>query len=199
MPRSFRLRNLVLAALAVLGAWFMGGKALAQDGGRSQAAQAIERLRVASGGSARVDLAPSGLARFVAIPAGLPVPLGANESASPSAKALAFLRAHGKAFGLGATPEVRLLRTAPRDVARMEHVRLQQTSRGLPVAGAELIVHLRDDAVTSVNGHTLDAAELLTVPSEPTLSSEEALLAARALMAETIAGELTSSSPASRS
>jgi Zn-dependent metalloprotease len=195
MPEVSRSRRPAACLAVAIGAWLVGPEAFAREGGRGGADQAIERLRTDSGGTVRIERSPSGLARFVTLPGGLPIRLAAAQAPSPSARAMAFLGLYGQAFGLGATPELRLLRTQPLDGTRTEHVRFQQTSHGLPVAGAQLVVHLRGDAVTAVNGRTLDDTELAGVSSTPTLSADRALAAARGLMAKAVAGPTELASP----
>lgn len=68
------------------------------------------------------------------------------------------------------------------DALGMSHVRLQQTYRGVPVLGAELIVHLApgNRLVTAVNGDYLPDVQLADV--KPTISTQQALAAARAAL-----------------
>ena len=68
---------------------------------------------------------------------------------------------------------------AQRDELGMTHVRFQQTHRGLPVFGAELIVHLTPDQQVSSAGGGLVPG--LQVPVDPLLTVEAATLIARHL------------------
>jgi len=63
-----------------------------------------------------------------------------------------------------------------------EHVLLQQTHAGLPVAGAELLVSLMGDEVYSTVGALLPAVQLALLETTPKLTADEAqALARRAL------------------
>lgn len=73
---------------------------------------------------------------------------------SAEGRALAFIDAYGSAFGL-TRDRVRLFREPATDAMGMEHVRLQQIAQGVPVRGAELVVHLKGSRVIAANGHTL--------------------------------------------
>lgn len=67
--------------------------------------------------------------------------------------ALAFLDAHRARFGLERPREELSVRAATKDELGLKHVRLQQMYAGLPVRGAELIVHLdRDNHVYLAQG-----------------------------------------------
>lgn len=123
-----------------------------------------QAMAQASGG--RVELRASrltGLASFVKAPSGVPVP-----GATAEDRALAFLTTYAKAFGLSGAAELRHLRSQVGDRVGMDHVRYRQVHEGIPVTGADLIVHLRGSRVTAVNGRTLgDLAGFSTTPSAP--------------------------------
>lgn len=70
-----------------------------------------------------------------------------------------------------------LPRTVERDELGQEHVRLQQTYRGLPVVGGELIVHLDQQQVLGVNGEFVPDLELEVTPR---ISERQAVAAATA-------------------
>ena len=117
------------------------------------------------------------------LPATLPM-LRAAELAQPEwtnsvAVARRFLAVHALAFG-EAQPEENLAALgAQRDELGLTHVRFQQTYRGLPVFGTELIVHLTlDQQVSSVGGGLVPG---LQVPVDPLLTVEAATLIARHL------------------
>jgi Zn-dependent metalloprotease len=105
-----------------------------------------------------------------------------DATAQPEARALSFLEAHGEALGI---------RTAGRDgegwrrqsLSRVDgfevertyrdelgqtHVRLNQTYRGIPVFGAQLVVHMNDVGIKGVNGAFVPGISL-----EPTASLPE--------------------------
>jgi bacillolysin len=58
------------------------------------------------------------------------------------------------------------------DAVGMQHVRLQQLHRGIPVTAGELTVHLRGSAVIAVHAKTV--ADLTALEVNPTLSPKEA-------------------------
>lgn len=86
---------------------------------------------------------------------------------SPEARARRFLARHGDVIGMsederravaraGASPRAGstlVLRDVVADPSGRRHVRFEQRSRGLPVFGAQVLVHLDRRGVTAVNGH----------------------------------------------
>lgn len=81
-----------------------------------------------------------------------------NPGASAETRAMRFVEGYGAAFGLNDVSEVTVLRRPHRDDLGLEHVRLQQLYRGVPVRGGELIVHLNGARVMAANGRL--AAEM---------------------------------------
>ncbi|WP_235062656.1 M4 family metallopeptidase [Thalassobacillus devorans] len=62
----------------------------------------------------------------------------------------------------------------------MTHVRFQQSKNGIPVEGSEVIVHYnQNNAITAVNGEFNTSVENAEVASEPAISQEQALAAAK--------------------
>lgn len=125
--------------------------------------------------SARILRRPeTGRASLVTAAPGRPIP-PATPLIDPSdhtAAALAFLKAHGNLFGLDdAARQLSVLRTDPSGADRWA-VRFQELHRGVPVLGAQLIVHV--DAA----GNTLAAAgEVSSHPDvdvRPALDAESA-------------------------
>jgi bacillolysin len=101
-----------------------------------------------------------------------------DTAATPEARALAFLATHGALVGMNATERAALgegrtpdaaseLRIIGSDVDKIgfTHVRLDQRYNGLPVFGAELIVHMNNSGITAVNGNYIANIALKTVPS----------------------------------
>src|SRR5688572_10478232 len=74
-----------------------------------------------------------------------------NAELDPGDRAIGFLARHRDRLGIDAT------NANTRDVAHgSEHfVRVDQTYRGMPVLGGELVVAMGDDGITSVNGRWL--------------------------------------------
>ncbi len=108
--------------------------------------------------------------------------------ASAEARARNFVDVYGKAFGLGSSGEVRLVKTHV-DELGLEHVRFQQVHRGVPVTGGELLIHLNGSRVMVANGHTI--ADL---PDDilPIVPGELAESAARRLIAKRSPADATS-------
>ena len=176
------LATAVVVAHVLVGALVLGGAAVAQEAPHPAADQGVARLLTAVQAKGRLERsAVSGLARFVSAPDGIPAS-GMGSETTADGRARAFLRDFGAAFGLTAS-EMRTRRTLPRDATGTEHVRLQQVHRGLPVTGAELVVHLRGGLVTAVNGRTIDDEELSRVETAPRVTVEIAVASARAVAA----------------
>jgi Zn-dependent metalloprotease len=93
----------------------------------------------------------------------------------PESRARAFLEANAAAFGVAAA-DLRLAESRPRDPLGMDHVRFVQVHDGVPVTGAEVLVHLRGERVVAVNGRTLPGLKGLDVtPSlDPARAAAEA-------------------------
>jgi Zn-dependent metalloprotease len=146
---------------------------LGSQTGRARPAEGIQKLSNASGGAARVSVDPrTGVARFVRLPPGS-LPTAPSLIGAPAqARAMAFFREYGSAFGVtSADIELLAVRTV-RDAHGKEHAIFRQVYRGLPVFGGELRAHF--DArgqLFAVNGTFVSGIELDVTPS---LSSDEA-------------------------
>lgn len=97
---------------------------------------------------------------------------------APQAEGAALLAVYelGPLFRLQAEDNF-IPRVVERDELGQEHVRLQQTYRGLPVVGGELIVHLDSQQVLGVNGQFVPDLELEV---SPRLTEREAIASATA-------------------
>jgi Zn-dependent metalloprotease len=84
---------------------------------------------------------------------GILLPLPATASAEQ--RAMSFVDTYGGAFGLASSSQLRLLKTAEIDSLGLEHVRLQQLHKGVPVRGAEFLVHLKGSRAMAANGHII--------------------------------------------
>lgn len=127
---------------------------------------------------------------FVRAPQGSVLAL-ADRSATPEARALAFLSTHGAIVGLadaernalsaggkpGEGSDLQLVKTDT-DELGFSHVRFDQFYKGLKVFGAQLIVHMKDDAITAVNGDYVSDVSLSTVPAQSKEAAAESALAA---------------------
>ncbi len=104
-----------------------------------------------------------------------------DTSASPEARAFEFLRDHGALVGMsdaerqmvgitgaarraGFGSELRVAKVS-KDSIGSTHVRLDQFYEGLPVFGAQLVVHMNRRGVTGVNGHYVPDVKVGTTPS----------------------------------
>jgi len=140
-----------------------GGSGIASERGSTELVRAVEGLRRAAGEARSVRVDPeSGVARWVVPAEGARLTVNGAEATT---RTMDFVAAHGSAFAVRPTDvEVVAVRGPEADGA--EHVRLRQLHRGVPVAGAELVVHLLGDRVTAVHGTTVDVdSDLGVVPS----------------------------------
>ena len=153
---------------------------------------AVARLEQAAGGRLEVSRAPGeGPVRFLSVTGG---PGIAVAGASAEERARTFLGAYGDAFGLEAGEELLLVQRPETDEVGMEHVRMQQTHQGVPITGAELIVHLRGGRVLGANGKSLP--DLGNVDMTPRIGPDRALEVARGLVLRKYGeGEVTLSTP----
>ncbi len=144
------------------------------------AALAARRMSRAAGGRVASDFSPrSGRVRFLSAPADSPIPVGSSGSAEERARA--FLATYREAFGLDREVDLAVESASPPDELGIEHVRFQQMYRGLPITGAETVVHLRDDCVVAASSKTL--ADVAGLPTVALVSADEARIFARAALA----------------
>ena len=92
-----------------------------------------------------------------------------NEDVAPEASSL--FSNHGVAFGLSAGDEMMEVRRE-RESGGVEHIRYQQTYRGVPVAGADFVVHSRDGRAVLANGKLVRGLQCAT---EPAIMSKSAI------------------------
>jgi Zn-dependent metalloprotease len=148
---------------------------------RPARSEAVRRLSEAAGAPVSVSVSPeTGGVIFLTVPAGEGIPVPDSPTSAADARALSFLAAHGEAFFIRDKSQVEVRRIGGVDEAGLEHVRVRQLHRGVPVTGAELIVHLRGDRVTAVSGQTLDGLDGLDV--QPTLGPADAQETVRAAL-----------------
>src|SRR5262245_44157510 len=145
---------------------------------------AVDSLRAAAGGPVEiVTSATTGRVEFFTVDAGRGVDVTGAAAATAAERALSFLSAYGEAFGVDAAGDVAVTRSV-RDELGMDHVRVQQLRGGVPVAGGELAVHLRDGAVVAANGRLSAGLDGLDVA--PAVSASTAVAAARELAARSL-------------
>ncbi|MDV2583029.1 PepSY domain-containing protein [Alkalibacillus haloalkaliphilus] len=90
--------------------------------------------------------------------------------------AKAYLGTKKSEHGIQQVEENLKAKEVQEDELGMTHVRFAQEKDGVPVEGAEIIVHFNDEnEVTSMNGHISDDSFLDGFETEPSLSEEEAI------------------------
>lgn len=119
--------------------------------------------------------AQTGFVTFATSPGnGILLPVAAGASAEE--RALSFVQAYGKAFGLADSSQVRLLRAEHKDELGLEHVRFQQVHQGVPIRGGEFLVHLKGARAIAANGHMIGDLPANVIPR---LAAEQARSTAR--------------------
>jgi Zn-dependent metalloprotease len=146
-----RLRQMVMGASLLLCCGIVG----AQVAPQGQPPAWIESLAEPGQGLAVQHVSSqTGFATFASSPGkGIAVSLANGSSAEARAKT--FVDQYGKAFGLADSSQVRHMKTSAVDEVGIEHERLQQIHKGVPVTGGELMVHLKGARVMAANGRTL--------------------------------------------
>src|SRR6266508_2796075 len=145
---------------------------------RIRADLAVERLERAASGKLEVARSPlTGLATFVSAGPRQSIPLSVSSNESADARSRAFLTDYGAAFGITDPSQLRTIGASYADEAGTEHVRLQQIHDGIPVTGAEVIIHLKGASVTAVSAKTLPVPDSDSL--RPVVPVEEALRSAR--------------------
>ena len=144
----------------------------------SLAAQdALTSLRGAAKGEVTARAAQeTGHYSFVSAQGG---PLAADDAAArPEKRAQGFLAKHGGLLGMneaersavnqgGAPPagsDLQVARTET-DSVGMTHVKMNQFYQGLPVFGAQVVVHMNGEGITAVNGKFVPGVSLSTIPA----------------------------------
>jgi Zn-dependent metalloprotease len=111
-------------------------------------------------------------------------------AANPQARALAFLATHGALVGMNDAERAALsvggspaagsnlqIARSDTDSIGMAHVKLNQFYKGLRVFGAQLVVHMKGEGITAVNGHYVPDVSLSTVPALTKVAAEQRALA----------------------
>jgi bacillolysin len=171
-------RLLVASALAAVVAAALAPhtlRARAQAGGPSSQ-QMIRSLAEPGEGLAILQTSPeSGRAVFAASKGqGILLPVAGTDTAAD--RASAFVDLYGQAFGLQGRSDIRLRRTPKRDTLGVEHVRFEQLYQGVPVTGAEFLVHLKGNRAMAANGRVLGQ---MPADLTPSVSATAAQAAAR--------------------
>lgn len=165
-----RRRRVLIVGAFLLVAALMASTALAAPPAAQDGPTA--RLQDQADGVVSVNYyAPTGVARSVDASNGVLTREFAGEA--PEAAARSFLAGYGSLFGLTDQGAQMRLDGIQTDELGMQHVRFSQMQDGLPVFGADLIVHLaKDGAVSSVNGYIVPDA--ISVSTKPALSDKQA-------------------------
>jgi Zn-dependent metalloprotease len=183
-------RLLVASALAALVAAVVAPSTLSLRAQASSQQQMVQSLTEPGEGLAILRTSPeSGRAAFAASTGqGILLPATATDGAAD--RAAAFIDLYGPAFGLQGRSDVRLSRMPKRDALGFEHVRFEQFHQGIPVTGAEFLVHLKGNRAMAANGRVLsqmpaDLTPTLPAPAAQTaardyIASEKATLASGA-------------------
>ncbi len=147
----------------------------------NKAREAIKAMEEVSS-PLHVTISPNtGLATFLSTKQpGQGIPISAPAFGSPQERASSFLKEFGSTFGIQTPSEFQTLQVQGPDEVGMEHVRIQQMFKGIPITGGQLTVHMRGPLVTAVLSKTLGNIEQIT--TTPTVDPVEALTAARQLV-----------------
>lgn len=130
---------------------------------------AVDKVMAADDGARLSVDRTSNTATFVSGSFGVIVKPGVG-GAGPDKLARTFLSQHGGLFGLeNQHAELQLL-SVEQDQLGFRHFKYQQMHSGLPVFGQQLVVHSKDDQVTSVGGRITPNI----VDAQPTLQADEA-------------------------
>ncbi len=169
-PIRHRMRRVqigaALAALVVVlvAPWSLGAReAQAVPQGPS-----IPSLSEQGEGLAITQSTPEGRAAFAAS-RGRGILLPVAESDAAPERASVFVDLYGAPFGLTDRSSLALARQPKRDELGLEHVRFQQVHQGVPIAGAEFLVHLKGTRAMAANGRVLEQ-----MPSEMTAAIQPA-------------------------
>jgi bacillolysin/thermolysin len=142
----------------------------------AQLTKAVDGV-MAADSTARVSVdRTSNTATFLSGEFGVTVKPGVGGS-GPDKLARTFLAQHGGLFGLADQHSELKLLSVDKDKLGFKHFKYQQLHSGLPVFGQQLVVHAKEDHVTSVGGRITPNI----VDAEPKLAATEA--AQRALTA----------------
>lgn len=154
----------------------------------------IQTLEAAAGGAAEIGRSQlTGQVNFISTEPGRAIPLNVAPGSSAEQRALAFIDAYGDAFGLNIASQVKITAASGKDDVGMEHVRLQQLHKGVPVTAGEMTLHLKGDSVVSVLAKTLPGLESQNVT--PKITADEAAQTVRNVLAKSGIDDVTLSDP----
>jgi bacillolysin len=135
----------------------------AQVPGRRNGATIPSLTEQGKGLTVRSVSARTGYVTFAASSTGILLAIDANASAEERARA--FVDSYGPAFGLAHSSQLQQLRAPSIDDLGVEHVRMQQVHKGIPVRAGEFLVHLKGARVMAANGRILNDLPENVVPA----------------------------------
>ncbi len=145
------------------------------------AEQLLSQLQAATGGKVMATLdRRTGVYNFVRTSDGTVLALD-DAARAPDVRALDFLRQYGPLLGIASPADELRVKETSTDLAGVTHLRWSQQYRGLPVFGAEVVVHLNGRGITAVNGTFVPA---IAVDTQPALTGAEAAQRALAAVAK---------------
>ncbi|WP_188454939.1 M4 family metallopeptidase [Virgibacillus oceani] len=118
-----------------------------------------------------------------------------KHAASDTSNALNYLKKNEKIIGVKNPGENLKVKSVQEDDLGMTHIRFNQTKNGVPIEGAEVIVHFnKKNEIVSVNGHHNKAAANNAIDTAASIKADKALELAKSSVKapETLAYEPTS-------
>ena len=166
-------------------------KGVAEGKASPAASAALDGLRRATGAQIKAHVArETGNYDFVRAADGMVLEAD-NTSASPEERAFTFLRGRGALIGMNdaerqlaagnafgddsKSASIMKVSRVDKDAVGATHVRLNQFYRGLPVFGAQVVVHMNDRGITAINGLYVPDVK---ISAKPNLSADQAVTAA---------------------
>ncbi len=163
-------------------------------------AELLGRLQRASSGSLRLARhAHTGRLRFLGAAPDRPIaqPKHLAASATPEHAARAFLDAFGPLFGTAAQATDLALLSSQLAAPGQSVVRFQQRYQGVPILGAELLIHTGPaNSVTSVSGELLPVSDLDIQPRVSAATARQHAIAGVAKSYQITAAQLIAAAPA---
>jgi len=141
----------------------------------------IKAMEQISGGPLKVTISrKSGLATFLATKPGKEIPIPGLAFGNAKERARSFLKEYGETFGLHGPSEYRIMQDRGPDEIGMDHVRIQQLFKGIPITGGQLTVHMRGSLVTAVHAKTL--GNITQLQTSPTIDPADAVTSAKQIV-----------------
>jgi hypothetical protein len=148
---------------------------------KSKAMNKIKAMENLSGGRLKLSISPdTGFATFLGTQRGKEIPIPAPAFGNAKERAESFMSEFGDSFGIHKRAEFRTIQSQGPDEVGMEHVRIHQMVRGIPVTGGQLTIHMRGSLVTAVHSKTL--GKIPELQTTPTVGPAEVLSAAQQLV-----------------